>query len=495
MGAIAAVLDKKGRDTTKTAVDMLKTLKHKGAETYGIASATHIKIEKFADSLEKQRIDSFIAIGHVFSKTLPQDRPQPIKLENATLVFEGRIYPTNPPLSDVEIAAERLKQNPEKSAQTLIEKSEGNFAFAVTEADRLVAGRDSLGVRPLYYGENSALAALASERKALWKIGVEKAYSFPPGHLAFVDKHGFKFKPVKKLAHGETKQVSMQVAAENLRALLEQSIKERVAGLNDVAVAFSGGLDSSLIAYLAKKAGANVHLISVSLKKQPEIEYAEKAAEELKLPIYIRLYSEQDVEKVLPKVLWLIEETDPVKASIGIPFYWTAESTAKMGLRVMMAGQGADELFGGYKRYLSDYSRYGKERVQKIISNDVTKMYETNFERDSKICNFHNVELRLPFATYQIAKFAIGLPLKLKIKSASDMQRKLVLRQTAKNIELPSFIATKPKKAIQYATGVSKTLERLAKKRGLSTWEYLQKIFRKIIEEEMREQYSCNFFI
>jgi len=276
--------------------------------------------------------------------------------------------------------------------------------------------------------------------------------------------------------------MTMQAATKKLSSLLQKSIKQRISGLEEIAVAFSGGLDGTIIALLAKKFGVEVHLVSVSLKNQPEIEHAKKAAEALNLPLHIHLYSEKAVEEVLPKVLWLIEDANPVKTSIGIPVFWTAEKTSKMGFRVMLTGQGADELFGGYKRYSNDYMRYGEESVQKTIFNDIAGMYENNFERDSKICNFHNVELRLPFAEYQLAKFAAKLPLQLKIESPNDMLRKTVLRKMAEDIGLPRFIVKKPKRAIQYATGVNKVIKKLAKKKGYSTREYLQKMFQTVFK-------------
>jgi asparagine synthase (glutamine-hydrolysing) len=110
--------------------------------------------------------------------------------------------------------------------------------------------------------------------------------------------------------------------------------------------------------------------------------------------------------------------------------------------------------------------------------NDIVQMHKTNLERDSKICNFHNVELRLPFATYKIAKFAMDLPLTLKVKPASDTLRKLVLRRAARNMRLTQLIVKRPKKAIQYTTGVNKTLKQFARKEKLSLNEYLQEAFR-----------------
>jgi len=481
MDGIIAVVSKKNENVAKTAVAMLKMVEHKSAETFGLASPTTVIIGKSIGDLQDKEPSSLVLIGHVFSKILTSDIPQPIKFHQGTFVFEGRIYSLNTQFSSVEFVTEKLNQNL-RNTEALIKDFEGSFAFAVAESGRLTAGRDSLGLYPLYYGETTDLSALASERKALWKIGIKEVHSFPPGHIANVDKYGFKFKPAKTLVHAKTKQITRHAAAKKLSSLLQKSVKQRVSGLKEVAVAFSGGLDSTIIAFLAKKFGVEVHLVSVSLKDQPEIEHAKKAAEALNLPLHIHLYSERAVEEVLPKVLWLIEDANPVKTSIGIPVFWTAKEASDMGFRVMLAGQGADELFGGYKRYLNDYLRYGEEFVQKTIFNDVAGMYENNFERDTKICNFHNVELRLPFAAYQLAKFAASLPLQLKIESPNDMLRKTVLRKMAEDIGLPRFIVKKPKRAIQYATGVNKVIKKLAKKEGYSTREYLQKMFQTVFK-------------
>jgi asparagine synthase (glutamine-hydrolysing) len=484
MGAIIAVLDKKGDNSTDTAVAMLEMLKHKGAEAFGIASPNAVKIEKSITALQEKTIKSPIIIGYVFSKIFDSDEPQPVMLKDATLAFDGRLYPNITDVSDAEVVAEKLQKKRQENIKTLIQREEGDFAFVVAEPNRLVAGRDTIGLRPLYYGESAEYIALASERKALWRIGIKNAASFPPGHMALINNHGFEFKPVKTLVFSEAKPTPMQVAIQKLQTLLKRSIEERVSGLKEVAIAFSGGLDSSIIALLAKNSEVNVKLIHVSLKNQQETEDAEKAAEAMKLPIYTYLYEEEEVAKTLPKVLWHTEETDPLKASIGIPFYWVAENTAKMKLKILLAGQGADELFGGYKRYLNNYSRCGSERVQEEIFNDIAKMHEKNFERDFKICNFHNVELRLPFATYSIAKFAITLPIELKIKLIDGGMRKVVLRRLGEKIGLPPSIVKRQKRAIQYATGVNKILKKLAKNKGLSQKSYLEQTFQTILKDE-----------
>ncbi len=202
-------------------------------------------------------------------------------------------------------------------------------------------------------------------------MGIEGTNSFPPGNLAKVNKRGFEFKPVKTLQPSKPKRVTLEQAAQTLQRLLECSIRVRVRDMKEVAVAFSGGLDSSVVAFLAKKCGVNVHLVHVSLRGQPETEEAKNIAEELKLPLSCSLFDKEDVEKTVPKVVELIEEADPVKVAVGIPFYWVAEKTAESGFQVLLAGQGADELFGGYQRYVNEYLSHGAEKVQR---NHVLRM-------------------------------------------------------------------------------------------------------------------------
>ncbi|MEM2995355.1 MAG: asparagine synthetase B [Candidatus Bathyarchaeia archaeon] len=485
MGAIVAVVNKKGEDAAEAAVVMLEMLRHK-CEAFGIASPNNVRIEKSPETLKNCEVKSPIIVGWAFSKIFALDKPQPVTLENAMLVFEGRIYSAEVENS-VESLVKTLGQNREEQLKNLIKKAVGDFAFAVAERERLIVGRDAVGVRPLYYGENGDLVALASERKALWKIGIGKACSFPPGNMALIDAHGFKFKPVRTLVYSKAKHVTMEKAVEKLKNLLEQSVKERVSGLREVAVAFSGGLDSSLIAFLAKRLRVNIHLIHVSLKNQLETEHAEKAAEALELPIHTCLYEERQVAETLPKVVWLVEEPDPVKAGIGTALYWTAEIAADLGFRVLLAGQGADELFGGYKKYVSHYTLYGEEKTHKKMFDDITKMYEDNFERDSKICGFHNVELRLPFATYEIDKFAVELPVTLKIGLDGE-QRKVVLRKLGEKVGLPQFIVERQKKAVQYATGISHVIGKLAKKENLSQKAYVQKIFETVFKWKVNNE-------
>ena len=475
MGALVAVLNKKGENGARTAVAMLEALSLQRIEYYGISSAKCLETSRTLETLKTTKIDSSAIVGHAFAKILKKDKPQFVMLKKGAFVFEGRIYSQSTPQSLMP----KRRCNLELAARDFLRHADGEYAFAIALPEEIVAGRDPLGVRPLYFGENINLIALATERKALWKVGIKKVYSFPPGKTCTFNSSIVSFKNARIIARPRKPlHLSIEKAQLHLLKLLGRSIKKRISGTKEIAVAFSGGLDSSVISSLAKKCGATIQLIYVSLNGQKEIDYARQIAAELGLPIQVCLHDEDSVETIVSKVIWLVEEADPIKIGIAVPFFWAAEKAAQMGLKIMLAGQGADELFGGYQRYVDDYVHNGIEKAEEAMLEDILAMHKTNLERDFKICNFHNVELRLPFADFQIASFALSLPIEFKMERSENTLRKLILRKAAHSLGLSKTVVYRPKKAIQYTTGVNDALKRLAKKRGLPVSLYLQEMSR-----------------
>jgi asparagine synthase (glutamine-hydrolysing) len=479
MSAIAAVVNKSGEDAVSAVITMLKTLKHKETDVYGVATNTSVKITPSIEELEDMNLNSSIALGYNFSRITDYDKPQPILGKGYGLVFHGRLFPSNRRFHLEEVTC-RLKESPEENAKLILKELDGSYVFAVSCADKIVAGRDVLGTVPLYYGENETFCGLASERKALWTLGIKKVDSFPPGNLAIVNAQGFTFNKAMSIVQPQIKPIGMDVAEKCLRSLLFESTVERVKDVKRTAVAFSGGVDSAVVALLAKMSEVDVHLITVGLENQQELRYAETASKAMGLPIHIQTYDLSDVEETVSKVLWLIEEPDPMKVGVALPFFWTAETASKIGCSVLLAGQGGDELFGGYHRYLAELARKGPEALQKLLYQDVISSYSANFQRDYPVCAFHKVELRLPFLDREVVNFALSLPLKLKIESSEDKLRKRVLRRVAEKLGVPNFVANRPKKAVQYATGVQKALRKLAKREGLTVSGYLKRLFQKV---------------
>ncbi len=486
MKVTVAVLDKHGDNAVSGMLDLLRSFDFGQVSHFGLVLPQKSFSEKPLGILNRQGLDSSTLIGYVSSKPTASSGYDFLQLDDAGLIFEGKVYKPVPKAALTEkVAKEPL--HCEASLQTLIEQADGDYHFLMVKNGWIAAGRDPIGVQPLYYGENRDIAAFATNRKALWQLGIDKPVSFPPGNMGFADKNGFKFKTVKAFTYAEPKVVSMDEAAKTVQTLLEQAVKTRLAGLNKVAIAFSGGLDSSIIAYMASKLGVKVELIHVSLENQPETEAAWEASDKLGLPMQVHLFKESDVETTLPQVVDLIEEADPVKASIGVPFYWTAQKTVEEGYNVLLAGQGADELFGGYQRYVNECCAEGSEKARQTMFNDVLRIHESNLERDEKICINFDVELRLPFAAFDLVEYALGLPVDLKFESKVDSLRKLVLRRVALNLGLSASIVDKPKKAVQYSTGINDAVKRIAKRREQSVNEYIAELFAKSYEHYFQQ--------
>lgn len=478
MKVTIAALDKKGNNAPAAVLGALKTLNFQDSESFGVATPFRVVVKKTINDLRKQDMSSSTAIGFAYSNPVVHKKQYCVKLDNGVFIFDGRIYPDTAQADITEEIVKKLnEQSYIKTSTALLEKIDGDFSFHLISSEQIMAGRDAIGVQPLYFGENTNLFAIASNRKALWRLSIDETQSFPPGNISVASREGFKFKPVKKIELSRPKVASMQEAAVKLQKLLESSVQKRVSGIREVAVAFSGGLDSSVIAFLLSKYNLKVHLFHVSLKDRAETEEAKRAAEDLKLPLHIHLFEESDVEKVLSKVVELSEEADPVKASIGVPFYWIAEKTAEAGFKILFAGQGADELFGGYQRYVNEYLKHGAEKAKKMMYEDIIRIHEGNIERDVKICDYHGVELRLPFMSYKLVKFVVSLPLELRMEKNPDTKRKLILRKVARDMYLPRSITEKPKKALQYATGTNDALKKIAKKRNTTVREYISQIY------------------
>jgi asparagine synthase (glutamine-hydrolysing) len=440
------------------------------------SSSTQTK-DKSRANLRRQNTNSPIVIGCALPRSHSTSDLHYFKLDNAAMILDGTLYsPFETPLKQSTL--EKMRNlDPIIIGETVLKSTEGDFSFMMADDDKIVAGRDTVGVQPIYYGENRTIVAFASSRKALLKLGIETPQSFPPGNMAVATSKGLEFTVIKSITYSKTEPMTMQKAAKSLQKLLEHAVKMRVIGVKNVAVAFSGGLDSSLIAAFAKQCNANVCLFHVSLENHHETLEAEKAADALNLPIQKYLYKKSDVEAILPRVVGLVEEKDPVKSSIGVAMYWVAQKAAEAGFHVLLAGQGADELFGGYKRYVDQYVSFGDEEVRKTLYEDVQRLHETNIERDVKICSFHDIKLRLPFATYQIVDFALKLPTELKIERKQNSLRKLVLRRVAENLNLPTSISKKPKKALQYSTGINNALQQIARTQKTTLKEYINRIF------------------
>lgn len=478
MGALVSIISRRGENVVPEAIKMLNILRHRGMDLCGIstdsATFTARGLRDLVSLLGDTR--SSVVLGYGFNPTSLGDIPQPIEIDKYRMAFDGVIFSPHPGISGISNMIRRF-DNAREAAESMIRAADGAFAFTILENDKIFAGRDSMGAKPLYIGVDKRFYALASERKALWLLGIEDDHvrSIPPGSLIEISGNSPVIHVIKTLERTGIKLIGEEETLQELYRLLLEAVRERVTGLRGISVAFSGGLDSALIAVLAAEAGANVLLISVGLEGFEETRHAEKVADEVGLPLRMETYTIEDVKETLPKVLWLIEEANALKASIYIPLFWAAQVSSRMNLRIMLSGQGSDELFAGYNKYL----RYLNE-LEHILYEDMLSLHETSLEPEEKTCSFHGVEVRFPYVDYDLASFALSLPATLKIMSANDPLRKRILRKLAERMGLPPWVCFRPKKAIQYGTGVSKALNRIARRKGLKIHDFINQVFQEI---------------
>ena len=356
----------------------------------------------------------------------------------------------------------------------------GGFAGLIGRTPYICGFRDVNGLKPLYYMQSSDLTAFASERKALWRIGLKDPRPVPPGSAVLITAKGTKTFHTAKFSRPREKQITFQQASSTLNRLLSTSIRRITRRAGRVCVAFSGGLDSALTAAMAKKAGVEVEAISVGLTNSPETLTAEQLARKLGLKITLQTFSPDLVEEYVRRLLWLIEEPNMMKLSVAIPLHWAAMVAARRGNNVMLCGQGSDELYGGYNKYANTLRLKGRKALSDQLYNSVIESSTVNYERDDHATSIFPVELRTPFADPDLIKFSLTIPSVFKVKDENDLMRKWILRDVARRVGLPEEIVWRRKKAIQHGTGVEKAILKLAKNRGLKPEEYLTRTFQNV---------------
>lgn len=485
MGAVAGVFSKSQIDAPGLVVKMLSAMKQRAQDGVAVAWADTLESADSPGDLRASSQEQGTAIGYGFTKILPNDKTQPIRAGNAWLSLDGRLV-ADGRLVGGEKAARILETMLSATELPSIERNiDGAYALCCCTDDTLFVTRDPMGLKPMYIGRLGDLIAVASDRKALWAVGIAETATFPPGGCLRASTIGAIVEPPKN-RHDATRRLPRTRASEDeLLQLLNESVSIQTSGLRTVAVGFSGGLDSAVITKIAKDAGVDLLLVTVGIGRTAEMSFAESTARTFQLPIVTREFSKKDAAECLDNVLWLIEEPSLMKVSIAMAMRWIAQEASQNGRTVVMLGQGSDELFGGYKRFATILGEQGTVAASEAISHSVRDAYEVNYQRDEQAVSGLRAELRLPFATSKIAEFASTVPLGMKVRASSDNIRKWILRDAAIKLGIPSEIALRPKKAVQHASGVEKAIREIAKDHGLSPSTYLAQRLQTLRNEFM----------
>lgn len=428
---------------------MLRILEHRGPDATRIYYKTFKGYKKADTPIHELKGD--VAIGHNIFIT---DEKIPHIGDHEIIVCDGRIYNPRTESSSKLILDSIRDYGMMEALQMIMDKFDGDYSFAFFDGENILLARDPLGVKPLYYKLGDDFIAFASERKALWGIGIKDPGRLPPGAI-LINQEIIR---LKRLPEKIDAKWDYDTTRERLGEALEKAVKERVKDLERVGILFSGGVDSTLLTLLVKKYTEPI-IYTVGTKGSKDLIFAEKAAKELGIEPKMIEVTPGMIKDALGPVLAAIEEFNVMKIGVAMPLYFASKAAHADGLRVIVSGQGADELFGGYHRYLQLYQE-GEDKLIEAFKADIQEMHHVNLERDDATAMATGTELRVPFLDKEIINIAFNIPIEYKIKGSDDTLRKHILRDLALDIGVPAFIAKRPKKAAQYGSGIDKVLRR-----------------------------------
>ena len=362
----------------------------------------------------------------------------------------------------------------------LIEQLSGIFAFALydVEDDCFLIARDTIGVIPLYIGyDNDGKVYVASELKAL--EGQCDSYEpFLPGHYVYSERKDACTKPEMKKYYSrkwmtetpvpkqkaETKaekDYKEKSAVEDIREALTDAVKRQLMSDVPYGVLLSGGLDSSVISAIAEKYSEHrvenngetkawwprLHSFAVGLKGAPDLAKARLVAEHIGTVHHEINYTIQEGLDAIRDVIYFIETYDVTTVRASTPMYLLARVIKSMGIKMVLSGEGADEIFGGYLYFhkAPNADEFHKETVRKL-----SKLYMYDCLRANKSLAAWGVEGRVPFLDKEFLDVAMNIDPELKMCPGETVEKKVV--REAFSDMLPAEVAWRQKE--QFSDGV-----------------------------------------
>ncbi|MHA2355181.1 MAG: asparagine synthase C-terminal domain-containing protein [Candidatus Thorarchaeota archaeon] len=313
-------------------------------------------------------------------------------------------------------------------------------------------------MKPLYYAKFNNMLHFASERKALWEVGIQYTEALQPGERLKIKGVGKRIEIDSEDAHHPAivRNTPRKDVIKRLAMTLKNTFK-RIAGRR-IGVLFSGGIDSSLVALLAQEVCQNVQLYSASSQRFHDRMAASSAAETLGMHLNQIEINADVVWDVLPNLLYSVESAHLMDIEIAIPFYLASSQAASDGVPLILSGQGPDELFAGYARHVRIFEDEGEHALDTQLWHEVMRTHEANIERDDRAIAIHGLESFFPYLTAEFIDLALSIPSGWKVSPGSQPERKIIFRELARQLGLSQSISDSPKKATQYSSGSSRIL-------------------------------------
>ena len=483
-GIVAAFGEKIGTQSMRQQVlSMSKKIRHRGPDWSGIYVS-----------------DNAIMAHERLSIVDPQSGGQPLKTkdEDVILTVNGEIYNHQDIRkeladeyefqtgSDCEVVLALYK----KYGSNFLERLSGIFAFALYDKtnDYFLVARDPIGVIPLYLGyDDNGNTFFASELKALEGY-CKEIEPFLPGHC--YDSTTREMKQWYKRDWQSYDAVKDNVSdIDVLRNALEDAVKRQLMSDVPYGVLLSGGLDSSVISAIANKFSRRrietqsqqeawwprLHSFAVGLKGAPDLAAARKVADFIGTVHHEINYTVQEGLDAIRDVIYYIETYDVTTVRASTPMYLLARVIKSMGIKMVLSGEGADEIFGGYLYFhkAPNAKEFHEETVRKI-----SKLHLYDCLRANKSLSAWGVEGRVPFLDKEFLDVAMRLNPEDKMSKDGKME-KWILRKAFEDY-IPKEIAWRQKE--QFSDGV-----------GYSWIDSLKEITASRVSDEMMRNAARRF--
>ena len=343
-----------------------------------------------------------------------------------------------------------------------LEDLSGIFAFALydNERDEFLIARDPIGVIPLYIGyDENGMVYVGSELKALEGM-CDRYEPFLPGHY-YWSKEGKMKRYYTRDWFDYDNVKDNKASVKDIHDSLEDAVKRQLMSDVPYGVLLSGGLDSSVISAVAEKFSENrveedsatkawwprLHSFAVGLKGAPDLEKARKVADHIGTVHHEINYTIQEGIDAIRDVIYFIETYDVTTVRASTPMYLLARVIKSMGIKMVLSGEGADEIFGGYLYFhkAPNAKAFHEETIRKL-----SKLYLYDCLRANKSLSAWGVEGRVPFLDKEFLDVAMRTNPEAKMCPGNTMEKKIV-REAFEDM-LPEEIAWRQKE--QFSDGV-----------------------------------------
>jgi asparagine synthase (glutamine-hydrolysing) len=413
------------------ALDISKLQRHRGPDWSGVFQCEHgilsherlaiVDVSSGAQPLIDAETGVALAVnGEVYNhRTLRKD--------------EGLAYPYQTG-SDCEVIL-ALHRTGDRGAWNRLE---GMFGFVLLDPrdGSWVIGRDPIGIIPLYYGhDREGRLLVASEMKGLAEFS-DDVQEFPPGHVWYSDQA----QPERYYTRDWMEWDTLPKHAyrpEELNAALKDAVRSHLMGDVPYGLLISGGLDSSVIAALAQQFAAQrvddddaseawwpkVHSFSIGLEGSPDLAAAAQVAEHIGTVHHPLTFTIQEGLDALEDVIRHVETYDVTTIRASTPMYLMARQIKAMGIKMVLSGEGADELFGGYLYFhmAPDAREFHEETVRKVMG-----LNKYDCARANKSMMAWGIEARVPFLHTPFIDYAMRLDPAAKMGGKGKMEKEAI---------------------------------------------------------------------